>query len=129
MKIGVKLAVVISMVNLIGIGLLATVTFIQSRREISRMADEQAQSIARESGEKIKNWFEGYIGAARNLAQIMEGYKEIPVTERRNYFNMMMRQISAVNPGVTMYANWAPAILLLTLYVDFGVKFRGFSHI
>ncbi|MDR0584753.1 MAG: methyl-accepting chemotaxis protein [Treponema sp.] len=108
MKIGVKLALVISMVNLVGIGLLVGVSLIQSRREIGRMADEQAQSIARESGEKIRNWFEVYIGATRNLAQIMEGYKEIPVRDRRNYFNLMMRQISAVNPGVTMYANWSP---------------------
>ena len=45
MKIGVKLVAVISIVNLIGIGLLAGVTLIQSQREISRLADEQAQTI------------------------------------------------------------------------------------
>ena len=58
MRLGVKLVAIISMVNLVGIGLLAGVSLIQSRREIGRMADEQAQGIARESGEKIRNWFE-----------------------------------------------------------------------
>jgi methyl-accepting chemotaxis protein len=111
MKIGIKLVVVISVFNVTGIGVLAGTALIESRREISRLADEQAQSIAGENGEKISKWFESYIGATRNLAQIMEGYKDIPVTERRNCFNMMMRQISAVSPGVTMYANWAPDVL------------------
>jgi hypothetical protein len=61
MKIGVKLVVVISIFNLIGISLLAGITLILSEREISRLAEEEAQSIARESGENISKWFERYI--------------------------------------------------------------------
>jgi methyl-accepting chemotaxis protein len=112
MKIGVKLVVVISVFNLIGIGLLAGVTLIQSRQEISRLADEEAQSIARENGEKIGKWFERYIGAARALAHIYGGYKDIPATERRDYFNMAMRQTLLANPGLWgIYANWGPNLL------------------
>ena len=92
MKIGVKLVVVISIVNLIGIGLLAGVSLIQSQREISRMADGHAVDLAVQSGEKISKWFESHIGATRTLAQVIEGYKDIPITERRDYFNMMMKQ-------------------------------------
>jgi methyl-accepting chemotaxis protein len=105
-KIGVKLVVVISVFNIIGIGLLAGVTLILAQREISRLADEEAQSIAREGSEKIGKWFEGRIGAARTLARVMEGYKEIPAAERRDYFNMMMRQLLDASQGI--YANWAP---------------------
>ncbi|MDR0636181.1 MAG: methyl-accepting chemotaxis protein, partial [Treponema sp.] len=109
MKIGVKLVAVISMVNLIGIGLLAGVTLIQSQREISRLVDEEAASIAQENGERISKWFESHISATRNVAQIMEGYKEIPVTQRRDYFNITMRQVLSATPGLQgMYANWAP---------------------
>ncbi|MDR0629930.1 MAG: methyl-accepting chemotaxis protein [Treponema sp.] len=112
MKIGVKLVAVISMVNLIGIGLLAGVTLIQSQREISRLADEEAASIARENGERISKWFENYIGKTRTLAQVIEGYKDIPVTERRDYFNMMMRQVVVANPELQgIYANWMPEAL------------------
>jgi hypothetical protein len=108
MKIGVKLVAVISLVNLIGIGLLAGVTLIQSQREIGRLADEEAQTIARESGERISKWFEGYLGMTRTLAQVMEGYQDIPVAERRDYFILMLRQVAS-NPGLmATYANCAP---------------------
>ncbi|MDR1073205.1 MAG: methyl-accepting chemotaxis protein [Treponema sp.] len=112
MKIGAKLVMVISIFNIIGIGVLVCVTVIQSEREISRLADAQAKSIAGESGERISRWFEGYIGLARTLAHIMEGYKTIPATERREQFNMMMKQILAANPDlIGMYANWSPNTL------------------
>jgi methyl-accepting chemotaxis protein len=109
MKIGVKLVITISVFNLIGIGILAGVTLFQSRREISRLADEQARSIAARSGEEIKNWFDEYMNAVRAIARIMEGYKEIPASERRAYFNMMMGRVLATYPRLgSVYANWSP---------------------
>ncbi|MDR2417675.1 MAG: methyl-accepting chemotaxis protein [Treponema sp.] len=112
MKIGVKMVVIVSIFNLIGIGLLAGVTIFLSQWEISRMAEEQAQSIARENGEKISKWFERYIGVTRTMAQIMEGYKDIPTEQRRDYFNMAMQQVLSTNPGLlSVYANWSPMAL------------------
>jgi methyl-accepting chemotaxis protein len=111
-KIGIKLVIIISIFNIIGIGILAGVTLIQSRREISRMANEHAVDLAVQSSEKIKNWFEEYLGAARTIAQVMEGYKEIPAAERRAYFNLMIRQVLAANPELGgIYTNWAPNAL------------------
>ncbi|MDR2446760.1 MAG: methyl-accepting chemotaxis protein [Treponema sp.] len=108
MKIGVKLTVTISIFNIIGIILLAGVTLTLSRREISRLADEQAKSIAIQSGEKIRNWFGEYADAARTLSRIMEGYKNIPVEQRREYFNFILKQMLASHPEVSgIYANWA----------------------
>ena len=112
MKIGVKLVVVISLVNLIGIGLLAGVTLIQSRQEITRLAEEQAQSVARENSEKIRNWLGVYMDMSRTLAQVMEGYKDIPAAERRGYFDMMLKQVLLANPElVGVWSDWAPNAL------------------
>jgi methyl-accepting chemotaxis protein len=112
MKISAKLILVISAFNIIGIGLLAGVTLTLSQREIGRLADEQAQSIAREGSEQIQNWLAEYLVAARTLARIMEGYKEIPAVERRDYFNMMMRQVISASPELrSLYVNWAPNAL------------------
>ncbi|MDR2793580.1 MAG: methyl-accepting chemotaxis protein [Treponema sp.] len=109
MKISVKLVSAISIINLIGIGILAGVTLFQSRQEISRLADEEAQSIAAQSGEQISKWFEQYMAAIRTLAQVMEAYKEIPAEQRREHFNRMMRQVLLANPILTsVYANWSP---------------------
>ncbi|MDR0629929.1 MAG: methyl-accepting chemotaxis protein [Treponema sp.] len=112
MKIGVKLVAVISIVNLIGIGLLAGVTLILSQREISRLADEQAQSLAVQSGKEIKNWFGEYIGMARTLMYMMEGYHGIPPEERRERFDFMLQQIVIANPMLfSVWANWGPNML------------------
>lgn len=109
MKIGVKLVIIISIFNIIGIGILAGVTLFESRREISRLVDSQARDIAAQSSEKIMNWLIEYMGAVRTLAKIMEGYKEIPAAERRAYFTMMMKQVLTANPELGgIYANWSP---------------------
>jgi methyl-accepting chemotaxis protein len=92
--------------------LLTGITLTLSQREISRLAEEQAKSIARESSEEISKWFGGYVAIARDLARVLEGYKEIPATQRRDYFNMMMRQLLGANPELrATYSHWAPTVL------------------
>jgi methyl-accepting chemotaxis protein len=112
MKIGVKLTAAISIFNIIGIGLLAGVILSLSQREISRLVDEEAASIARESGEKISKWLNGYMSVARNMGHIMESYQEIPLAERRSYFNVMLRQLLTTTPGLSgIYTIWGPNVL------------------
>ncbi|MDR1031311.1 MAG: methyl-accepting chemotaxis protein [Treponema sp.] len=112
MKIGVKLVLIISIFNIVGIGLLAGVTVSLSQQEISRTANEHAVDLALQGNEKIKTWFGDYIAAVRTLAQAMQGYKEIPAPERREYFNILLKQVYLANPGLAgIYANWAPNAL------------------
>ncbi|MDR2398365.1 MAG: methyl-accepting chemotaxis protein, partial [Spirochaetaceae bacterium] len=112
MKIGMKLVVIISIVNFTGIGILAGVTVFESQREISRLADEQANSMAIRSSEEIKNWFASYVETARSLAHIMEGYKDIPVEDRRRQFNRILKQTLIAHPEVAaVYTSWAPNAL------------------
>ncbi|MDR2150401.1 MAG: methyl-accepting chemotaxis protein [Spirochaetaceae bacterium] len=120
MKIGVKLVVVISVINVIGISLLAGFTIIESRREILRLTDEQMRSIAEKSSKHIDKRLGEYIDAAFTLAQIMEGYKRIPAEERRDRFNFLLSQIAGANPGVSAWTYWGPNMLdgLDEQYVD-----------
>ena len=112
MKIGVKLIVVISICNIVGIGILAGATLINSQREISHLSDEQARALAAEGGEKIRNWFNTSMDASRTLAQVMEGYKKIPVEERRGYFDFMLQQVLFANPTLwSAYSNWGETLL------------------
>ncbi|MHB9294820.1 hypothetical protein PilKf_00551 [Pillotina sp. SPG140] len=112
MKIGVKLVSLISIFNIIGIGILAGVTVSLARREISRLAEEQAYSLAQKGTEEMKNWFGTYRETARTLADIIEGYKDIPTEERREQFNFMMKQTAIAHPEIaSVYANWAPNAL------------------
>ncbi|MHB9295245.1 putative methyl-accepting chemotaxis protein [Pillotina sp. SPG140] len=112
MKIGVKLVSLISVFNIIGIAILAGVTVNLARREIGRLAEEQAYSLAQKGAEEMKNWFETYVNTARTLADIMEGYTDVSVTERREQFNFMLKQTFIAHPEVSgVYANWAPNAL------------------
>jgi methyl-accepting chemotaxis protein len=112
MKIGMKLVLIISIFNFIGIGVLAGVIIFQSQREITRLVDEEANSIAVQSGEKIRNWLGEYMDMSRTLAQIMESYNDIPITERRGYFDVMLKRLMLANPElVGVWSDWAPNAL------------------
>jgi methyl-accepting chemotaxis protein len=111
MKIGMKLVVIISIFNIIGIGVLAGVTLFQSRREISRLTEEEAKTIAEKTGGQMGTYFETYMGAARTLAQIMEGYKKIPAEQRRDQFSLMLSQVAAANYGMSPWTTWGPNLL------------------
>jgi hypothetical protein len=52
MKIGIRLVVIISIFNFIGIGILAGVTLSLSHKQIRGMTDDYAVSLAVEGSEK-----------------------------------------------------------------------------
>ncbi|MDR3114520.1 MAG: methyl-accepting chemotaxis protein [Treponema sp.] len=109
MKIGMKLITIISVINIIGIGLLAGFMLFEAEAEIGRLASEQAQTLAAKTGEHLGKWFGEYIDPVRTLAQIMEGYQEIPPEQRRDQFNFMLRQTLIANPALSdVYTNWSP---------------------
>jgi methyl-accepting chemotaxis protein len=112
MKIGVRLVLITSIFNLVCINTLAVVTFYQSRREISRLSESEAYSIARESSEEIRNWLDEYMDMSRTLSQIMESYNDIPAAERRGYFDIMLKRLMQANPElVGVWSDWAPNAL------------------
>jgi hypothetical protein len=60
----------------------------------------------------MKSWFGVYMDASRTLAHIMEGYKDIPASERRGYFDLMLKQALLANPElVGVWSDWAPNAL------------------
>jgi methyl-accepting chemotaxis protein len=112
MKIGIRLVIVISIFNFIGIGILAGVTLFLSQNQIRGIVDDYAVSLAVEGSEKMKSWLGVYMDASRTLAQIMEGYKDIPAAERRGYFDLMLKQTLVTNPElVGVWSDWAPNAL------------------
>jgi methyl-accepting chemotaxis protein len=111
MKISVKLILIISVFNIIGIGLLAGITIHLSQQEISRMANEHAVDLAVQGGEKIGKWLGEYMDISRTLAQLMGGYKRIPVEARRDQINFWLSQVAAANPEVSTWSAWGPNML------------------
>ncbi|MDR1902564.1 MAG: hypothetical protein LBQ88_09825, partial [Treponema sp.] len=83
MKIGIKLVVVITALNIIGLGLLTSVTSVLSKNQITTLVQDSAISSAEQGSEKIKNWLALYMDSSRTLAQAMARYESIPVDQRR----------------------------------------------
>jgi methyl-accepting chemotaxis protein len=111
-KIGKKLIIILTALNVVGIGLLAGVTLFLSNNQIRGIVDDYAVSLAVEGSEEMKSWLGVYMDASRTLARIMEGYKEIPAAERRGYFDLMLRQTLLANPEVVgVWSDWAPNAL------------------
>ncbi|MDR1317194.1 MAG: methyl-accepting chemotaxis protein [Spirochaetales bacterium] len=112
MRIGTKLILILTVLNVIGIGILAAFALFFSRTQIDLMAHESAASIAMENAEKVGRYLEIYMDAARTLAEVMSQYETISVANRRNFFNMMLRGYIEAHPEVVdIYSAWKPNAL------------------
>ncbi|MDR1238847.1 MAG: methyl-accepting chemotaxis protein, partial [Treponema sp.] len=111
MKIRMRLILILTVLNVIGIGLLATVTMVLSRAQINRLAHEGALSIGAENSEKVGRYFEIYMDAARTLAEVMSQYETMPAADRRDFFNMMLRGYMETHPeAINIYSAWEPGL-------------------
>jgi methyl-accepting chemotaxis protein len=112
MKIGMKLIVIITVLNVIGIGILAIVALVLSRTQIDRLAHEGAVSIAVENSEKVGRFLEIHMDAARTLAEVMGQYESIDPVHRREFFNILLRGYAIDYPDVVdVYSAWEPNAL------------------
>jgi methyl-accepting chemotaxis protein len=112
MKIGKKLILVLTALNIIGIGILSVVALVLSRAQIDRLAREGAVSIAAENGEKVERYFDAYMDSARTLAELMGQYETMPTADRRDFFNIMLRGYIEAHPeAIYVYSAWKPNAL------------------
>ncbi|MDR3303331.1 MAG: hypothetical protein LBS86_02860, partial [Treponema sp.] len=112
MKIAVKLTAVIIAISLIGIGILTVITLSVAQKEIAELVHKQAASIAEQGGEKVKDWLNVYMDESRALAHVMGQYEQIPVAERRAFFDVLLKGFLAGNPELPgVWCGWEPNAL------------------
>ncbi|MDR0553853.1 MAG: methyl-accepting chemotaxis protein [Treponema sp.] len=110
MKIGNKLTIMTIGIALIGIGILMTVTLLSARGEIETLVESQVTTLATQEASQIQVWLEIYMDNARALSDIMkEGLSTLQPSERRRYYDMMLRGILVGNPDMTGVGTcWEP---------------------
>ena len=109
MKIGIKMMVIISAVNLIGIGGLTVSSLKFASDQITVMADENINNIARNTSLQIKAYLEVPMDQIRAVAQIFDHLEEFAVGERRTILNSMLENLIEENPGyVGVWAAFEP---------------------
>ncbi|MDR0708261.1 MAG: methyl-accepting chemotaxis protein [Treponema sp.] len=112
MKVGTKLISVMVGLNVIGIGILVGVTARLSQNEISFLINQNAAEMAGKYSGDISKWIEPLMGEVRALAKSMEQYETIDASQRRNYFNNVLKNIAASNGDViATWCAWEPNAL------------------
>jgi len=99
MKIGVKLILIISLVNLVGIGGLTIAATIFSSNQITELADENASNITDITAKEVKAFLEVPLDEMRSLVNLMVYIDEVTTVEnRRDQVNFMLRSMMVKNP-------------------------------
>jgi len=98
MKIGVKLVLIISLVNLVSIGGLTLSALLFSSEGIMSMADENAQNVTGVTAGSIKSFIEVPFDEIRSFVMLIKRIEEvIPSSQRRDVVNFMLRTLVAEN--------------------------------
>jgi methyl-accepting chemotaxis protein len=112
MKIGKKLIVMIIALTLSGIGILLGTILTSSRKQIAALINSEMRNLAKNEASQLGLWLESSFSIARTLAQSMESFEDIESSQRRFFYNMLLRQIAEENPELaSVWTVWEPNAL------------------
>jgi methyl-accepting chemotaxis protein len=100
MKIGKKLVLVISAVNLLCIGALVISAVLFSRRQIKTLVLDNMRSVSEKTGLDVQGRLQESLSEIRAIAQVMSHYDTIPLEDRRSFFNTLLRSIAEENDDI-----------------------------
>jgi methyl-accepting chemotaxis protein len=107
MKIGKKLIIMISILNLTGATVLTGTIMDSAQKQIRALIGHEITNLAKENTRTIELWMDRYIDAARAISQVMSQYDLISPVERRPFLNGILRNLVTVNPDITgAYSVW-----------------------
>jgi len=94
MKIGLKLVLIISAVNLVGVGGLTVAATVFASNGITEMADRNARNVTASTAGSIKAFLEVPMDEIRSFVMVMEHMEEtVPPEQRRDFVNLMLRAL------------------------------------
>ena len=112
MKIGIKLMVIITAVNLVGIGGLTLSSVVFASNQITTIANENMNNIAMNAANQIQLYLEVPLDEIRAVAQIAGHLGEFSADERRPILNFMLETLAESNPNyVGVWAAFEPNAL------------------
>ena len=106
MKIGTKLAVIITAVNLVCIGGLTVTSVLISSDQIKTIANEDASAVTEVTANKVRAYLEISLDEIRAMSILISNIENaVPAEGRRDMINFTLRSLLAANPGYT--GTWA----------------------
>jgi len=98
MKIGTKLMVIITAVNLIGISGLTISSVVFASRQSTKLAKETIVDAAVNTADLVQLYLEVAMDEIRAVAQIASHLDEFPLQERRAELDFMLQSLTKENP-------------------------------
>jgi methyl-accepting chemotaxis protein len=99
-------------VTIVGIGVLLTTVLFIARKQTTSLVFSQTNHLAEKEAAEISVWMETNFSIARSLAQLMEGFEQFEVSQRRSLYNALLRQTVVENPGLaSAWTIWEPNVL------------------
>ena len=113
MKIGLKLILIISAVNLVGIGGLTIAATVFSSREITKLADLDVGHLTEVTAKEVKAFLEVPLDEMRSMVNLMSAIDEIaPPEGRREQIEFMLHTMIVKHPDyVGVWAIYEPNAL------------------
>ena len=99
MKIGTKLMVIITAVNLIGISGLTISSVVFASRQSTSLAEQTIIDAAVNTADIVQLYLEVALDEIRAVAQIASHLDEFPLEERRMELNFMLESLTEENPS------------------------------
>ena len=106
MKIGTKLMVIITAVNLVCIGALTVASLMFTSREVRKLAGDGEGYLTEVTANKVQTYMEVPLSEVRALALLISRLdRTLPPLERRDMVTFMLRSILEHNPSYL--GSWA----------------------
>ena len=93
MKIGLRITLLMVVMNLISIGVIGSVISVQARNAAEDLAGQLTLVRARHLGEEFNNFLDSYWQMISATAAIMGQFESVPVEARRTFLNDAIRSI------------------------------------
>lgn len=111
-SIGKKLNILIISICCTGIALLAGFTYYRSSSLQRATAMENARNLTDKYARQIESEIETVMDEARTLAGVMEQYENVDISQRRNFYNSILKGILEKNKNyLGIWSCWEPDAL------------------
>jgi len=111
-KIGLKLTVIMVVLSLVGIGAVSIILLNRARTNIEDLAIKYTLSLSEKGADEVKAHLEGYWHTVETIAEMMEQYDSMTLSNRRNFLNIILRGLTEEHPEVIgMWCVWEPNAL------------------
>jgi methyl-accepting chemotaxis protein len=112
MKIGFKLTAIMVALGLFASVSVGIILIIRSQDSIIGLSEKYAESMANDSAADIDNFLELYLAKVETTANVMEQYRDIELTNRRNIFNVIIEGMVEEDPKIIgAWCVWQPDVL------------------